>query len=289
MFDETFNKSVRAFCRKSGWTLAESHLADFTIVREPFSVYVLLGPELFDRRFPNVNAIYLKRVYGIRERNKMPSILVMVRDINTISIYENIAAAHVAFLHFDDLAFLNFLTIDLPAVAPVGDKGLSWAIDFVALNSQLCKRLSRQAGLTGDPNRALLWAQKAVAANNLDPMVYHELGKTHAALGNLSSAEEAMTNGLRLAPDSAVLLNQASRLAARQNRAAEALAFAQKAVETPNHGPNDYNHLARLYLSNKEFEAAETAARRACALNPDNAQFAETLKQIEAQRAKSLR
>ncbi len=288
MFDKTFDNSVRTFCRKSGWTIGKSFLADFMITRDPFVIYVLLGPDIFDRRFPIVNAIYMKKIYAILERNKKPNILVPIRDRDTITLYESIGAAHVSILHFDDLAFLNHLTVQLPPVAPPDDRGLNWAINFVSMNSFLCKYLSHQATMAHDVNRALLWSEKAIFAGGQDPMALNELANIRTKLGDLEGAVEALARALKLAPDSATLLNHASRLALRQDRAAEALEFAEQAVESPNKRPHDYNHLARLYLKSANLGAAETAARRALALDPANAQFAETLKQIQTWQARRL-
>ena len=277
MFDQQFGKKVRKFLVKSDWSVSESMLANFVAERDRIHMLILLGPDLFERGFKPVNAIYTEKLTMIKKTIKTPNVVVVVRDRDTLPYYSQVDTGPVSLLLFENIEWLDRVRVSRLASAPADDDASRWAEALVMANPQLCRRTAQQAAISGNAQRALFWAGKAVAADRLDPLNHAEVAGANLLLGNIESANDAILIAIELLPDSAPLLSRASVIAFRRGQDDDALAFAKRAVEAEDKRPIDHHHLARLYLKHAEISLADRQAKQAIALDPDNVQFQNTL------------
>jgi tetratricopeptide (TPR) repeat protein len=125
-------------------------------------------------------------------------------------------------------------------------------------------------------------------AIRLDPAAvkaYSNLGITLEALGDNDGALKNYTRAIRLQEQDARTSKSEwpyiylSAFYNRQQNAAQALVYAQKAIDVNPRADNAYFEMAKAYRGNRELEKSATAARDAIAISPQ-AQYYYVLAQV---------
>ncbi len=284
VFDRSFDKRVRKGFSKRGWNIFPSTINDFILGRDIFVVHVLLGPELFDRRFPAVGNVLSKRIDACKAWGGH-SVLVVISDRATLPSYQDIQHEGVAVVHLDDLDLLENLDIEA-LIAETLDEGALWGAEFVKQNAETCRQLGFRAGGLGRRSRALFWAERAVAAKPGDPLNHYLLAITRLAVGDAEGAAAAIATAIDNSPASATFLHQASLIESSRGDLDAALRFAQGAVAAVDRRPVDYHQLATIHIKRSELDLSEKPAKMAVTLSPDNPQFVKMLQNIQASLAR---
>lgn len=96
-------------------------------------------------------------------------------------------------------------------------------------------------------------------------------------LGNLAEAEENYRKALRADPNHAPSLYELARIYRRQNRADDAILYAEKAVELETNNTWYYLLLADLYKSTRQFDKVVETYSSLVNLNPEKLEYRQDL------------
>ena len=155
MIDDEFKSLVVKFFRKRGWSAGQSRQSEFVATREIFEIEVLLGPELYDRRYPLVTGYVAAKLASLLPRSMAANVLIVVRDRATLSFFLSLTnATPITIVHFDDLLLIDGLrsTALVAAIDPT-----EWAVIFAKKNHRLRKELAELAAASDARNDLVKW------------------------------------------------------------------------------------------------------------------------------------
>ena len=114
---------------------------------------------------------------------------------------------------------------------------------------------------------------------------YYYLGVIHVRQRDYENAEEAYRHAINLDPSSASAYERLAHLyGTRGIHLDKAIQLAEKAVDLRSDSAACLNTLSWLHYQNKDYGKAETAVKKALALQPDNHLYSEGLKVIQQAR-----
>ena len=151
MVDGEFYRLVKKFFRKRGWSTGASLHGDFFVERDIFKIEVLLGPELYDRRYPLVPGFLSDKLVALQPRSGIANVLIVVRDRTTLPFFNSLTSATpTTVIYWDDLSLIDGLCSALLLAANDPNQ---WAVLFTKKNFGLRKEL---AGLAPDARDGLI-------------------------------------------------------------------------------------------------------------------------------------
>ena len=132
----------------------------------------------------------------------------------------------------------------------------------------LMRRLSSLAHQSGRQEDATGWAERAVAANPIDPENHAHLAWLYLQRSELASARKAAQRAQELAPGSGLHSRSISDIAWRQGEPEAALDWAARAIAVHPTDAQNYAHQATLLMQQGKNRVAEKSLTRAVELAP---------------------
>ena len=155
MIDDAFKNLVVKFFRKHGWGTGQSWQSDFVAQRDIFEIEVLLGPELYDRRYPLVTGFVAVKLNTLRIRSNTANVLIVLRDRSTQPFFLNLSnATPTTVVHWDDLSLIDGLRSTTLIAAKDPDE---WAVLFAKKNNRLRRELAEIAAASDTDDDLVKW------------------------------------------------------------------------------------------------------------------------------------
>jgi hypothetical protein len=280
---KVFEKRVRSHLRRSGWRVQDCPpLSSFMITRGLFKIHILLGPRIYDSNFTPLGSVFSASIQAIRKLTGQQTlnIVVIVQDVSTTWFYEEGTRSNVAYVTWDKLSYFESFSVD-QLTSKARNEGIEWATGVIKMNSQVCRRIARQAIGKGDKASALRWAEDAVEADPLDSLSHHVLASSRLAMGDLEGAAEAAMRAVEIS-SSSILLTELSEIELKRGNLDRALRIAERAVAADDYRAYDYYHLARVHMRRSELDLAERAAKQAVVLGPESPAFKVRLARVHS-------
>ena len=154
----------------------------------------------------------------------------------------------------------------------------------ILLNSANTDAWSALLGLyqqQGNLDQAVAMAIRMCESNPANASAYYTCGRIQATAGKFPQAESSFEEVVRLAPRSPNGYDALARLyITTGNQLPRSIEMAGKAVELRGSAA-DYELLGQAYAVNRQWDAAHDALSRAIVLDPNNAMYAEAMRQLE--------
>ena len=145
------------------------------------------------------------------------------------------------------------------------------------------RAMLKLAYLNDDVEAINKWSRLLLAEVPNDASIYADLSKSYIKHRNNPAAFVEVVNALKIAPDSAMFLRQATRLATDLGKFESASLYANRLVASTPLDPLAHDSLAQVLLLENKLDAAMTAVGRAIELDPKNVAFLRKASRIMEQ------